>query len=210
MRANEIQTFIFPPALLSHPATFLTHLYLPDTLCGVMSMLTLQPTKQSFVGKCAITLPLCFLYTGQELVMWPIGSLRRYGVNNVCFTIVTGRCVTRDHVVHLHRLRGPLCLCKSPWVFLLFLSECIEGTNVIRPNGVCYLLLRYCTTGEGRFQFYTQQSRLIHSKVHAMATQKARRSSEVSNEAPSESGKRVGNECRRPHHLMVLYFCAAS
>ena len=42
------------------------------------------------------------------------------------------------------------------------------------------MFLRYCTTGEGRFQFYTQQSRVIHSKVHAMATQKARRSSEVS------------------------------
>ena len=45
------------------------------------------------------------------------------------------------------------------------------------------MLLRYCTTGEGRFQFYTQQSRVIHSKVHAMATQKARRSSEVSSES---------------------------
>ena len=42
------------------------------------------------------------------------------------------------------------------------------------------MFLRYCTTGEGRFQFYTQQSRVIHSKVHAMAIQKAQRSSEVS------------------------------
>ena len=104
-------------------------------------LLTLQPTKQSFVGKCAITLPLCFLYTGQELVMWPIGSLRRYGVNNVCFTIVTGRCVTL--LFHLHRLRGPLCLCKSPWVFILFLPECIEGTNVIRHP----MMFAICSSG---------------------------------------------------------------
>lgn len=138
--------------------------------------------------------------------MWPIGSLRRYGVNNVCFTIVTGRCVTLDHLhplFHLHRLRGPLCLCKSA-CSIVSASECIEGTNTMpldTPNGVCYLLPRYCTTGEGRFQFYTQQSRLIHSKVHGMATQKARRSSEVSSEAPSGSGKRgerlkLSNECR--------------
>lgn len=60
--------------------------------------------------------------TGEQLISWPIGALRKYGVNNVCFTILTGR---------------------------------------------------FCDTGEGRFQFYTSQSRLIHSKVHAIATQKA-------------------------------------
>lgn len=29
--------------------------------------------------------------TGQLLVLWPIAALRRYGVNNVSVTIVTGR-----------------------------------------------------------------------------------------------------------------------
>ena len=30
---------------------------------------------------------------------WPIGSLRRYGVNNVCFTIETGRYRTCEKCV---------------------------------------------------------------------------------------------------------------
>lgn len=34
-----------------------------------------------------------FTFSGQQLVAWPIGSLRRYGVNNVCFTIEAGRYV---------------------------------------------------------------------------------------------------------------------
>lgn len=60
--------------------------------------------------------------TGQQLVSWPIASLRRYGVNNVSLTIVTGR---------------------------------------------------NCSTGEGRFQFYTQHSRRVYSHLHVMAISKA-------------------------------------
>ena len=32
---------------------------------------------------------------------------------------------------------------------------------------------RNCSTGEGRFQFVTPQSRLIHAKVHTVAVAKA-------------------------------------
>ena len=49
---------------------------------------------------------------------------------------------------------------------------------------------RFCATGEGRFQFYTDESRAIHAKLHSYAMQKAassgksrsmpRRASEVS------------------------------
>jgi hypothetical protein len=60
--------------------------------------------------------------TGRMLVCWPIAALRRYGVNNVSLTIVTGR---------------------------------------------------NCSTGEGKFQFYTQQSRRVYNHLHAMAVTKA-------------------------------------
>lgn len=93
--------------------------------------------------------------TGQELVAWPIGSLRRYGVNNICFTIFTGR---------------------------------------------------YCATGEGQFEFYTQQSRAINSRLHTLALQKAqgkgslpRRSSEPA--TISDVISRSPQQTTAPHYL---------
>ena len=41
---------------------------------------------------------LLFPLTGQILVSWRIGVLRRYGVNSVCFTFDTGKYV---HTIHL-------------------------------------------------------------------------------------------------------------
>ncbi len=49
-----------------------------------------------------------------------------------------------------------------------------------------FIVSRFCSTGEGRFQFYTPHCRLINSKVHSIAMAKVtggkglpRRSSEV-------------------------------
>lgn len=121
---------ILPPSW--RICTFLTH-------CVVWCMLTLQPTKQSFVGKCAITLPLCFLYTGQELVMWPIGSLRRYGVNNVCFTIVTGRCVTLRPRCSIHTDLVDLCVyVKAHGCFYCF---CLNVLRALMPLDTQWCLL---------------------------------------------------------------------
>ena len=72
------------------------------------------------------------------LVCWPIAALRRYGVNNVSFTIVTGRSV-----------------------------------NVAMVCQVSLVPLRNCSTGEGKFQFFTQQSRRIYNHLHSMAVTKA-------------------------------------
>lgn len=36
-----------------------------------------------------VSFPLLLL--GHQVAMWPINSIRRYGVNNVCFTFETGR-----------------------------------------------------------------------------------------------------------------------
>lgn len=56
--------------------------------------------------------------------MWPIGSLRRYGVNNVCFTIVTGRYVTLDHIVPSTQAQKTSVYVKVHGCFCL---------NVLRP-----------------------------------------------------------------------------
>jgi hypothetical protein len=78
------------------------------------------------------------LLAGRMLVCWPIAALRRYGVNNVSFTIVTGRSV-----------------------------------NVAMVCQVSLVPLRNCSTGEGKFQFFTQQSRRIYNHLHSMAVTKA-------------------------------------
>ena len=54
------------------------------------------------------------LPAGRMLVSWPIAALRRYGVNNVSLTIVTGRLVNEDRVCQEFRgyLVGLwLCMC---------------------------------------------------------------------------------------------------
>ena len=97
--------------------------------------------------------------------MWPIGSLRRYGVNNVCFTIVTGRCVTLDHLqplFHLHRLRGPLCLCKSA-CSIVSASECIEGTNTMPLDTPPPMVFAICSPG------IAPQVRVAFSSTHSRA-----------------------------------------
>ena len=57
----------------------------------------------------------------------PIGSLRRYGVNNVCFTIVTGRYVTLDHIVPSTQAQKTSVYVKAHGCFYCFYL------NVLRP-----------------------------------------------------------------------------
>lgn len=48
--------------------------------------------SQSIPTAFVVVAVTCLPPTGQLLVSWPIAALRRYGVNNVSLTIVTGRC----------------------------------------------------------------------------------------------------------------------
>lgn len=47
--------------------------------------------SQSIPTAFVVVAVTCLPPTGQLLVSWPIAALRRYGVNNVSLTIVTGR-----------------------------------------------------------------------------------------------------------------------
>lgn len=80
--------------------------------------------KLNIFGECDLfinddSLTLCNVSTGQQIISWSLGAVRRYGVNNVCFTFDSGR---------------------------------------------------YCNTGEGKFYFYSHQSRQIHNRVHFAIT----------------------------------------
>lgn len=103
---------------------------------------------------------LLLIFPGVQLVSWNIGSLRRYGVNNVCFTFDTGRfvpCANSTQIcVHLHE-----------------------------SNSLSILSSRNCSTGEGKFFFYSQHSRIINNRVHLVAQRlnkikESRRASAVS------------------------------
>ena len=132
-------------------------------------MHTFQTFIKAICSCYAATAQSVFLsLTGHLLVSWPISSLRRFGVNNVSITIMTGRYIQ--------------CVCVG-WS--------ITEVRYTVPHVVN--ACRNCSTGERKYQFYTQHSRRVYSHLHAISKAAA---------AKTHPLRRTGSEVSYPLNFL--------
>ena len=121
--------------------------HIPYSSCCVMSTSLYGVARDCVCPSAIQVFALMTSPTDQLLVSWPIAALRRYGVNNVSLTIVTGRYMLQCSITMVTSRKS-----SSKWSLLSY---------------------RNCSTGEGMFQFFTQHSRRVYSRLHAMAVREA-------------------------------------